>query len=156
MNPHISIFGCSVCGIRELNGDQHNLNLSQLSSLIVPDIKFQQYMTCTPEIKSCFNIVVVNISGKQTGFYLNSNFLKSVSSPTSLDNHVQMRIWSHSDVASLCSACFIKLGGENQVVPQYSISAGYDFGHPLTGRSKALNNFRTKIDFSKHYFFNYY
>ena len=69
MNPHITIFGCSVCGIRDLSGDQHNLNLSQLSSLIVPDIKFQQYMTCTPEIKSCFNIVVVNISGKQTGFY---------------------------------------------------------------------------------------
>ena len=145
MNPHITIFGCSVCGIRDLSGDQHNLNLSQLSSLIVPDIKFQQYMTCTPEIKSCFNIVVVNISGKQTGFYLNSNFLKSVSSPTSLDNHVQMRIWSHSDVASLCSACFIKLGGENQVVPQYSISAGYDFGHPLRAGLKPLTILERKL-----------
>ena len=56
-----------------------------------------------------------------------------------------MRIWSHSDVASLCSACFIKLGGENQVVPQYSISAGYDFGHPLRARLKPLTILERKL-----------
>ena len=55
--------GCAVCGIRELNAGQHSLCIGQLSVLIMSDDEFAEFMNYKARIRSCFNVVIVNIFG---------------------------------------------------------------------------------------------
>jgi len=102
MNPQMTMWGCAVCGVRELSENQHSLELLKLSSLIITDNHYSIYCAHNAQMRLCFNVVVVNINGIEMGFYLNSHFLQSKYPRCKEQNDT----WDESDCANLCSACY--------------------------------------------------
>jgi len=140
MNPHISLWGCAVCGIRELDGAQHTLPISSLSVLIVPPDQLSQYLNYAPEARSTFSIVMLkNTAGLSTAYYLHVDFLIQHTSGSSTNTCCQ------DDSACLCSGCFSKLACKRPAIPQFSVAAGFDFGHPLRMGLKRLTILERKL-----------
>ena len=144
MNPQMSMWGCAVCGERELNGAEHSLKIGQLSILCVPDDAFSKYSKYSVKIQQCFNIVLVHISGIVKAFYLNSNFLKC-NSADHCHTDTQLHSWYENDDANVCNDCHRKLAGIKPSIPKFSIAAGYDFGHPLRAGFEPLTILERKL-----------
>jgi len=141
MNPQMTMWGCAVCSVRELSENQNSLELHKLCSLIKTENNFSIYYGHNAHMRLCFNVAVVNINGIEKVFYLNSCFLQS-KSPHCKDRN---DTWDENDCASLCSACYNKLSGKRQIIPQFSIAMGYDLGHPLRAGLKPLSTLERKL-----------
>ena len=139
LNANLSMWGCAVCGIRELSGEQHTLPLSELSSLILTEDDLSRFQNISPEFRCCFNIIVLEILGIRKGFYLHADFIQSNRCQGDSE-HLEL-----SDKACLCTACYQRLHCKNPTVPKFSIAAGYDFGHPLKGKLKPLTIIERKL-----------
>ena len=145
MNDNMSLWGCAVCGIREMDGKQRTIVLRDLSHLIVNSGHYSDHCQLPEVVQSYFSIVDVLFKERDPalhhGMFLHEQFLI----PSCDVNEAAGRQWCDTDCASVCRVCFGKLTGKKITIPDYAIANGYDFGHPIRAGLKPLSLVERKL-----------
>ena len=106
------------------------------------DYEYELHIKRPQNLKSCHNIVDVEIRNTEKAIYANSKYFKRIQHTSEV---ASSRKWQGNDVASLCNGCYSNLTNPKPKLPKYAIASGYDFGNARAGQLPSLSVVERKL-----------